>query len=90
MTEDDLEEIALIKKQREAANTVRPQKGPQAAAANMPNDNSDSQDAADEDEDLDTDAENAIDEHSRKPSSKVIRDIARLTKQRHLPELNHF
>ena len=81
LTEDDLEEIALIKKQREAANAARPQKDPQAAAANMPNDNSGSQDDADEDEDSDADEENGIDEHSRKPSSKVIRDIARRTKQ---------
>jgi hypothetical protein len=81
LTEDDLEEIALIKKQRASANATHPQKDPQAAAANMPNDNSGSQDDADEDEDSDTDEENGIDEHSRKPSSKVIRDIARRTKQ---------
>lgn len=81
LTEDDIEEFALLKKQREAANAARPQKDPSAAAANTPGNSSSTQDVVDEDDDFGSDAESGNEEHTRKPSSKVIKDIARRTKQ---------
>jgi hypothetical protein len=80
LTEDDLEEIAFIKKQREAANAARQQKGPQAPTGTVSNDDSDSEDDIGEEEDFGEDAGSGNEGYNRKPSSKVIRDIARRTK----------
>jgi len=81
LTEDDLEEIALIKKQRASANATHPQKDPQSSVTTAPDDDSGSEVDVGEDDDFDSDSESGTEEHIRKPSSKVIRDIARRTKQ---------
>lgn len=81
LTEDDLEEFALIKKQRASANAAHPQKDPQSSVTTAPGDGSGSESDVGEDDDFDSDSESGDEEHARKPSSKVIRDIARRTKQ---------
>lgn len=79
LTEDDLVEIALIKRQREAANATNPERDPQTHVSTPTAD--DYAGDADEYDDSDLDSEGRDEERTRKPSSKVIRDIARRTKQ---------